>query len=240
MKDLSNAINEAIEEMSTNGTVQKIINESAESMIKDAIKSAFNYNSPLKKQVEAAIQESIRVDLTQVDFSKHNTAMVHAISESFKDEMLVVQVAEMKSKIASFFKAPEKTNYTIAEFVNALCEQIKDSCRSDYNEDTEVKVSVKLGICGYDFKLTVGEMFSRDGEKEHIHIVIRENEKRHNDAGKIFIVHSPSIELGKGGGIEGWIYGLYSHGVTIIDCDSFNVNDCDLTVWEEEEEEEEY
>ena len=236
MQDLSKAINEAIEEMSSNGTVQKIINESAEGMIKDAIKSAFNYNSPLKKKVEAAIQESIQVDLTQVDFSKHNTAMIHAISESFKSEMLVVQVAEMKSKIASFFKAPEKTSYTITEFVDALCREIKNSCRNNYDEDTKVKVTVELGICGYEFNLSVGERFGSNRYQDKVNIVIRENEKRRDDAGKIFIVHTPSIELGKGGGIEGWIYGLYSHGVTIVDCDSFNANDCDLTVWEEEEE----
>ena len=63
MKDLSIAINEAVEEMSNNGTVQKIINESAEKMIKDAIQSAFNYNSPLKNKVDEAVKASIQIDL---------------------------------------------------------------------------------------------------------------------------------------------------------------------------------
>jgi hypothetical protein len=234
MKDLSKAINEAVEEMSNDGTVQKIINESATAMIKDAIKSAFSYNSPLKKKVEAAIQESIQIDLSQVDFSKHNTAMIHAISESFKNEMLVGQVEEMKSKIASFFKAPEKTSYTVTEFTNELCKQIRNSCVNDYEENTEVNVTVESGICGYEFKLHVGDRFH--GYSKRIHIIIRENEKRRDDAGKIFIVHSPSIELGHSGGIEGWIYGLYSHGVTIIDCESFDIDDCDLTVWCEDQE----
>ena len=107
MKDLSEAINKAVEEMSSNGTVQKIINESAEKMIKDSIQSAFNYNSPLKKKVDEAIKASIQIDLDKVDFSKHNTAMIHAISESFKNEMLVVQTEEMKQKIASIFQPPE-------------------------------------------------------------------------------------------------------------------------------------
>ena len=236
MKDLSAAINEAVEEMSNNGTVQKIINESAEKMIKDAIQSAFAYNSPLKKKVDEAVKSSIQIDLRQVDFSEHNTAMVHAISESFKNEMLVVQTEEMKRKIASLFGAPEKTNYTITEFVDGLCEQIKNSSMNDYDEGTEVKVSVKIGICGYDFKLSIGENSYRKGNSDHVHIVIRENDKRREkDAGKIFIIHSPSVNLGTCGGVEGWLYGLYSHGVTIVDCESFDVNKCDLTVWEDEE-----
>lgn len=234
MKDLSKAINEAVEEMSNDGTVQKIINEAATVMIKDAVKSAFNYNSPLKKKVEAAIQESIQIDLNQVNFSEHNTAMIHAIYESFKGEMLTGQVANMKEKIASFFKAPEKTSYTVTEFTNELCEQIKNSCVNDYEEDTEVNVTVKKGICGYEFKLDVGDTYRGGGDS--VHIVIRENNNRRDDAGKIFIVHSPSIELGRSGGIKGWIYGLYSHGVTITDCESFDIEDCDLTVWSEEEE----
>ena len=234
MKDLSKAINDAVEEMSNDGTIQKIINEAATGMIKDAVKSAFNYNSPLKKKVEAAIQESIQIDLKQVDFSKHNTAMIHSISESFKNEMLVGQVTEMKSKIASFFKAPEKTNYTVTEFTDELCRQIRSSCVNDYEEDTTVHVSVEKGICGYEYKLNIGDRFH--GDSERVHIVIRENNGR-DCAGKIFIVHSPSIELGCGGGIEGWIYGLYSHGVTIVDCESFDIDDCDLTVWDDEQEE---
>ena len=238
MKDLSIAINEAVEEMSNNGTVQKIINESAENMIKNAIQSAFAYNSPLKNKVDEAVKASIQIDLNQVDFSKHNTAMIHAISESFKNEMLVTQTEEMKQKIASIFKAPEKTNYTITEFVDALCEQIKNSSVSDYDEDTEVKVSVKSGICGYDFKLSVGEDSYRRGDSDHVRIVIRENDKRREkEAGKIFIIHSPSVNLGTCGGLENWLYGLYSHGVTIVDCESFDVNKCDLTVWDDEENE---
>lgn len=237
MKDLSKAINDAVEEMSNDGTIQKIINEAATGMIKDAVKSAFNYNSPLKKKVEAAIQESIQIDLNQVDFSKHNTAMISAISESFKNEMLVGQVTEMKSKIASFFSAPEKTNYTITEFVDELCKEIKNSAANDFDEDTTVHVSVEKGVCGYEFKLTVGERYSRHSDSIDVRIVIRESERRRDDAGKIFIVHSPAIELGRGGGIEGWLYGLYSHGVTIIDCESFDIDDCDLTVWDEDQEE---
>ena len=235
MKDLSEAINEAIEEMSNDGTVATIINEAATRMIKEAVGSAFSYNSPIKKKVEAAIQESIQVDLNQVDFSKHNTAMIHAISESFKDEILITQVAGMKKKIASIFKAPEKTNYTATEFTDELCKRIKDSHTSDYDEDTIVNVSVEKGICGYEYKLYIGDRFH--GDSERVHIVIRENEKRRDDAGKIFIVHSPFISLGHGGGIEGWIYGLYSHGVTIVDCESFDIDDCDLTVWDDEQDE---
>lgn len=236
MKDLSKAINDAVEEMSNDGTIQKIINEAATGMIRDAVKGAFNYNSPLKKQVEAAIQESIQIDLKQVNFSKHNTAMIHAISESFKKEMLGGQVTEMKSKIASLFGAPEKTNYTVTEFTDELCERIKNGGIYEYEEDTTVHVSVEKGICGYEFKLDIGDRFSGGRDNVRVHIVIRENEKRRDDAGKIFIVHSPSIELGHGGGIEGWIYGLYSHGVTIVDCESFDIDDCDLTVWDEEQE----
>ena len=233
MKDLSKAINEAIEEMSNDGTVSKIINEAATSMIKDAVQSAFSYDSPIKKKVKQAIQESIQIDLTQVDFSKHNTAMISAISESFKNEMLVGQVTEMKSKIASFFSAPEKTTYTVTEFTDELCKRIKDSCTNDFDEDAEVRVSVEKGICGYEYKLDVGDR--HNGDSERVCVVIRENEKRRDDAGKIFIIHSPSIELGHSGGIEGWIYGLYSHGVTIIGCESFDIDDCDLTVWNDEQ-----
>ncbi|QDP63226.1 MAG: hypothetical protein Unbinned1520contig1002_24 [Prokaryotic dsDNA virus sp.] len=236
MADLSKAINDAVEEMGNDGTIQKIINEAATGMIKDAVKSAFNYNSPLKKKVEAAIQESIQIDLDQVDFSKHNTAMIHSISESFKNEMLVGQVTKMKEKIASFFSAPEKASYTVTEFTNELCKKIKDGCTNDYEEDTTVHVSVEKGTCGYEYKLNIGDRYSSRGDRECIHIVIRENEKRRDDAGKIFIVHSPSIELGHGGGIEGWIYGLYSHGVTIVDCESFDIDNCDLTVWNDEDE----
>ena len=234
MKDLSKAINEAIEEMSNDGTVQEIINEAATSMIKDAVKSAFNYNSPLKKKVEKAIQESIQIDLNQVDFSKHNTAMIHAISESFKNEILVGQVTNMKEKISSIFRAPEKTNYTITEFTDELCRRVRDCSTYSFDEDETVNVSVNKGICGYEYKLEVGDRFI--GDHLYVNVVIRENEKRRDDAGKIFIVHSPSIELGHGGGIEGWIYGLYSHGVTIVDCESFDKYNCDLTVWNEEDE----
>ena len=234
MKDLSKAINEAIEEMSNNGTIQEIINKEANDMIRSAVKSAFDYQSPLRKKVKEAVEKSIQVDLNQVDFSKHNTAMISAISKSFKDEMLVGQVAEMKSKIASFFSAPEKTTYTITEFVDALCEQIKNSCVNDYDEDEEVSVTVDMGICGYDFKLSVGDRGRYDDES--VRLTIRKGDRNRDDANKIFIVHSPVIELGRGGGVEGWIYGLYSHGVTITDCDSFNIDDCDLTVWDEEQE----
>ncbi len=234
MKDLSKAINEAVEEMSNDGTITKIINESATAMIKDAVKGAFNYNSPLRKKVEEAVQESIQIDLKQVDFSKHNTAMICAISESFKNEMLVGQVAEMKSKIASFFRPPEKTNYTITEFVDALCEQIKGSCVNDYDEGTEVHIAVEMGICGYEFKLSVGDRGEYDDES--VRLTIRREDRNCDDAGKIFIIHSPVVELGHCGGVEGWLYGLYSHGVTIVDCQSFDIDDCDLTVWNDEQE----
>ena len=234
MKDLSNAINEAVEEMSNDGTVQNMIKDAAENMIKDAVKNAFGYNSPLKKKVEAAIQDSIQIDLNQVDFSKHNTAMIHAISESFKHEMMNTQINNMKEKIASFFSAPEKKVYTITEFANELCKQIKHSAHGEYEEDTEVSISVELGICGYDFKLMIGDQ--RDYQSE-VHIVIRKENSRRDDSGKIFLIHSPSIELGKGGGIEGWLYGLYSHGVKILDCASFDIDDCDLTIWDCDEDE---
>lgn len=146
MKELSKAINEAIEEMSSNGTVQEIINKEATDMIRSAVKSAFDYNSPLRKKVKDAVEKSIQVDLDQVDFSEHNTAMIHAISESFKNEMLVGQVTKMKEKITSFFGAPKKTTYTITEFVDALCEQIKNSCVNDYDEGETVNVTVEKGF----------------------------------------------------------------------------------------------
>ena len=61
MKDLSKAINEAIEEMSNDGTVQEIINKEATDMIRSAVKSAFDYNSPLRKKVKEAV-EKVRAD----------------------------------------------------------------------------------------------------------------------------------------------------------------------------------
>jgi hypothetical protein len=220
--------------MNASGKIQEMINESAQSMIKGLIRDAFEYNSPIRKKVKQAINDSLDVDLTQIDFTKHNTAMVHAVSESFKSEMLDNQVAKMKEKVTEIFGSPKKTEYTITEFVNEICSFIKNSHISDnYDEDTMVKVTVKDGICGWDFDLQIGECHDRDSN--NVNLVIG-NEAKKEGHNKIWLIHKPSIELGCAGGLKGMLYGLYSHGVTITECESFNPDNCDLTVWEYEDE----
>ena len=144
--------------------------------------------------------------------------------------MLGNQVSKMKEKIAQMFGAPEKIEYTITEFVDAICARIKSD---DYDEDTQVSVSVKTGICGWEFDLQVGERFTGDGE--NISLVIG-NENKREGFNKIWIIHRPVIDLGVGGGIEQWLYECYSHGITISDCESFDESNCDLTVYEYDDE----
>lgn len=232
MKEISNAVNEAIKQINDNGAIQDMVTEQATKMVESLVREAFGYNSDIRKNVEKAINKAVQIDLDQVDFTKHNSAMVDAISSSFKNEMLVNQVSNMNEKIQSLFGKPEKMEYTITEFVNAICKKIKDCCTYDTEEDTEVDVSVELGICGYDFRLQVGERFGR-GEIERVSLTIGSSERR--GLGKIWLVHSPEVNLTQQGGLEAWLYECYAHGVVITGCSEFNARNCDLTVWDDKE-----
>lgn len=231
MKDLNNAVQEAIEKMNNDGTIQKMVEDQAKSMVQGLVRDAFSYNSEMHKKVKGAIASAIDIDLNRVDFTQHNHAMITAIANSFKEEMLTNQVSNMREKIQGFFGKPERMEYTITEFVDCICEHIKNSSVYDTDEDTEVKASVESGICGYNLEIQVGERWGSD-KIEHISLVIGRDERK--GVGKIWLIHEPTLTLGQGGGLEGWLYECYAHGVVVTGCAEFNPNACDLTVWEDE------
>lgn len=121
MKDLQNAVTNAMSTMVTDGTVEKIIREKLEKTIESVIDDQLRSYSEFGKALKEKIAKELSINLDQVSFAEHNHTVFKLVESIINKHSVELYTNRMAKDLEAMFeRAPETISLQalINEFKN--------------------------------------------------------------------------------------------------------------------------
>ncbi len=224
MEAIQQIVNNQVQTMIDSGAIQKSIELSIEKSINSAINAQFESYGNLTKQIKDGFEEGLKIDFKDMPFESYNQQMLAAIktkisnlfaaeaSTKFMLEMdkvlepapLEIHIKDLVEKIVEFWKKDDHDN--LDEYAKVEFQEWEYSSRGeDFNLKMWKNQEDQYSSSSPDLQLFI----SSDG--------IRINHKHS---------YNPTCFSED----DAFIFRLYSAGTKITGMDSFNSDDCDLTL----------
>ena len=134
----------SVENYLSSDKLTEVINENAESMINDIVKSAFGWNGVIKEQCEEAIKEAININTKDLGLLGHNKFLTEIIAKKLKVGIRQEVEDKINKEMDAILKPIEKV-VPIKTLINKLVDAAdKDDLRGDYGYDFDPEDSESL------------------------------------------------------------------------------------------------
>jgi hypothetical protein len=233
MKEIQEIVNRQIQSMIEDGSIQKAIETNIEKAVNSAINSQFQSYGSLTKQIEAGLEEGLQINMKDMPFEVYNQQMLVAVKGKlgnlFKAEASGKFMAEMDKLLA-----PAPKELSITQLVEQIAgfwktDEPWDADNLDDHATAELEESGHTSnIQSYSLKMWKQKEshFSPNQPDIHLYLFadrgIRINHK---------LDYNPTCFRDH----EAFIFKLYSAGTIITGLDSFDPDDCELTLKEFED-----
>lgn len=214
MKELQQIVNEQINTMITNGSIEKMIATKLNETIKECVNDAMRSYGDFGKTIKAKIEDAINADLNNVTIPEYNTLIAQLVLESYTEAMNEQGKAHMKELLDTHL-APVPKEITAQQLLNEIQKHWENSIREDGGDEIEIEwgesssavyMKAKNPCCEWNaLKVT----FYNHGEpdKDIYHIgYINEDDKTISGC-----ISGATYALG----LAGYLYKLYCAGTKI-------------------------
>lgn len=229
--NLNDVVNEQMKEISESGAIQDMVKYALEKTIKSAIDDQLcRYSSPVKTQLEEAIKESVKIDMSEINLvemmsfiNNHAVAKLREVISDESSNRFIEEVNQLIKPLPDSMSAKE-----LAERIIAFWNDEED--KEDWSDCYDVELERGEGVMRDTFHLKVkvnnNSVYSSRSIKE-IDLFISQSDDKY----RIRISHrmhlNPTCLHDKA---EQLIYRLYCQGVEITDLDEFDVDEIDTEV----------
>jgi hypothetical protein len=122
MKDFSNAVNEAMGEMISDGTVENIIKKKLGKTVEDIIEDQLRSYSDFGKALKDKIHDELKVDLKDVTFTEYNKTILNLIEGILNNAVTGEAKKKFTEDLEELFKAPP-TEIKLSEVIKMYIEE---------------------------------------------------------------------------------------------------------------------
>lgn len=147
MEVIQKAVNAKVNEMVESGEIAKLVEAKVESTISGAISEQFSYGGNLKKQIDNAVEQGLKFDLTAIDFDSYNQQMLSAIKVRLGNMFHGQAYEHFISQIDELLQpAPEEIS------MDDLLLKIASFWRTDdpfYDDELDSEMTVEIGANEY-------------------------------------------------------------------------------------------
>lgn len=232
MEALQEIANQKIQEMIDSGAIQKSIEDGVSRAIDSAIATQFERYGTITKQIEKAIEGGLNIDINDLPFESYNAQMLVAVKQKlgnlFSGQAADKFLAEIDKTLA-----PAPKEIAINELVECIAAEWKTDepwDASDLDEHATAELEPGTGCMSDTFTLKMWKQ--KDSSSSHLSRSSSPDLKLHISRGAIRINHSHGYNPTCFRDEEALIFKLYAAGTTITGMDSFDPDDCDLTLKE--------
>lgn len=228
--DIKDVVNNQMNALVENGTVEAMVKESLTTCIKSAIDEQFcRYSSPIKKQIEELLKESVKIDISQADLAEHMSFVSDYTLNKLKS-LIGDSAKEKYEQEVNKILAPLPQSMTISDFIELILSELNnDDFKDGWGDCFEVDLEKECRSYGdsYSLKISVPSDSSyRSSPEKEFHIYISE----HDGDYKVRISHRMNYNPTCLDGAEAIIYKAYCQGVILTNFDDFNSYNLDLEI----------
>lgn len=229
--NLNDVVNAQMKELCDSGEIESMVKSALTSCVKQAVEDQLcRYSSPVKKQLEEAIKESVKIDMSEINLvemmsfiNNHAVAKLREVITDESSNRFIEEVNQLIKPLPDSMSAKE-----LAERIIAFWNDEED--KEDWSDCYDIELERGSGVMRDSFHLKVkvnnNSTYSSRTEKE-IDLFISESNGKY----QIRISHrmhlNPTCLHDKA---EQLIYRLYCQGVEITGLDEFDVDEIDTEV----------
>ena len=230
MEAIQQIVNNQVQAMIDSGAIQKSIEANIEKSINSAIEDQFRSYGNLTKQIEEGFKEGLKVDFKDMPFEVYNQQMLVAVKTKlgnlFAADASGKFMAEMDKVLDA---APAEMS------LKDLVESIARSWKTDEPwaaDDLDDYATVELSECEYGDNNRTLKMWKQKESGGYSSYSKEPDIQLYLINGVIRISHRHSYNPTCFSEHEAFIFKLYSAGTKITGLESFDEDDCDLTLKE--------
>lgn len=229
--NINDVVNEQMKALCESGEIEGMVKKALTSCVERVVEDQLcSYSSPIKKQLEEAVKEAVKIDMSVINLSEMT---------SFMNDHAIAKLREVIGNESSsrFMKEIDKLMKPLPDTmtINDLVERIisawnNESDKEDWSDYYSVELTENDGVLSGSFNLEVSvnsnSRYSSSKEKE-ISLYIYEHDGKH----QIRISHRMHLNpTCLHDDAEQLIYRMYCQGVEITGLDDFDVDDIDTEV----------
>ena len=228
--NISDVVNDQMKALVDSGTVEAMVKESLTTCIKSAIDEQFcRYSSPIKKQIEELLKESVKIDISQADLAEHMSFVSDYTLNKLKS-LIGDSAREKYEQEVNKILAPLPQSMTMNDFVELIITELNnDDFKDDWGDYFDIELEKECRSYGdsYSLKISIPSDSSyRSSPEKEFHIYIAENGGDY----KVRISHRMNYNPTCLDGVEAIIYKAYCQGVALTNLDDFDSDDLDLVI----------
>lgn len=137
---MNELIKKIYEQKLSDGTFEKIVSDNFEKMVNDACKSLFEWNGPIKKQMEEKIKSIMSGVIEGTDFNSYIVKLQAVINESLKNTALsdYKNIAESIKSVVGVSGVEPYQKVSISEILSEYAKYIENELEEEDFDDDEI------------------------------------------------------------------------------------------------------
>lgn len=234
MEAIQQIINDKVADMVSGGAIQEAVEKGIEQAVNKAINEQFSSYGGLTKQLEKILKEGLKINTSDLPFETYNEQMLVAVKSKigvmFKSEAAAKFMSELDKTLA-----PAPAEMPINELVESIAASWKtdepweaddlDECATVELKETDWSSGDSYGLHLWKQKESLSSYSSRSNQAD-INLFISD--------GVIRISHKARYNPTCFNEAEALIFKLYAAGTKITGLESFDPDDCELTLKDSE------
>lgn len=133
MQDFSAAVNTAMQDMINNGKIEEIIKAKLEKTVESAIDDALRSYSDFGKQLSKHIQDSLKVDVTNVNLQEYGKTVLGLVEGLVNKHIQHATQGKLLEQLNDLFESPP-AKVTLQELIDSYKGEEEDEAHSDGHE----------------------------------------------------------------------------------------------------------
>jgi hypothetical protein len=206
--DINKLANDKLNELLTNGTVNKIIEKSLTGMVENACDSAFSQYGDISKSIEKSIKENIKIDLKEVDFATYNHNMAVIVKDTIESALNRFGIEKINKSMQEMLTGDIPLEMKLSELIKKFKEDVFEP--DDDEISLHLDTSDSTGYVWVHFDSSSGKDKYRCKYKL---LINKENKIAIAEIGGMD--RSKSLNLGGLFGFDALLFRLYSAGSKI-------------------------
>ncbi|EJG0880642.1 hypothetical protein [Vibrio parahaemolyticus] len=231
MKELQEIVSNKVNDMVSNGVIEKAIEDAVDKCITKVLEDQFRSYGEFSKQMENIIQSKLRIDPDSISIPTYEDQMAKVMNNTLNKFMTSEAMTRFEKMAADKFGVLP-TEMPVADFINNIVEYWRDGDdfdKQDMAQEAEVQIEASpYGKSSFALKINSGKVtpryssYARAGEEVELYVI----------DGKIRCNHS--FDPYKTRDVESFIYRSYAQGVALTGLADFDESECNLTIKEDD------
>lgn len=141
MMDLNEMVMSSLNKMQSEGKVRQIVEKHVEDTVESIVKDIFGSWSDFSKSLKKEAQESLAVNFKELNLPSYNHMIMEAIKDKLNNSIQEAGVNSIASEIDGLLSY-SKREYKLSELVKELSNEIEDADELEYEEYREMTLHI--------------------------------------------------------------------------------------------------